>query len=189
MIEGDLIKRFGFSRTPLREALNQLHAEKFIEYIPNKGVRVSSLSAEEVDEIYSIRAVLEGYAANLAAKHVTLNDIRKLNSLQDRLKVDGRNNNIPGWLENNTQFHFFIPEISKNKNLYKIIEQLQRRVYRYGYLTVSIPGNIEKYIFSHEKVIGAFINKDSKSAEEFMKKHLMDVRKIIVDFLKGFPGF
>ncbi len=153
LIEDDLTKRFNVSRSPLREALSQLQAENFVEYSTNKGVRVARLSVEDVDEIYSIRAVLEGYGARLAAEHVTPQDIKKLGSLQEQLKRHVKNNDVSGWLENNTKFHFCIAEISRNKNLFGTIEQLQRRVFRYGYISVSIPGHMEEYISMHQKVI------------------------------------
>jgi len=190
LIEDDLINKYDISsRTPLREALTQLQAEGFVEYVPNKGAKVASLSDKEVYEIFSIRAVLEGYAAKLSAEQSTAGDIKKLKALQEKLERDGRSKNYPGWLENNTKFHFYIAEISKNKNLFNIIQQLQRRVFRYGYIVISIPGHIEKYISIHQKVIEALSKRDSNSSEKFMKKHLIDVRDILVGFLEKFPGF
>jgi DNA-binding FadR family transcriptional regulator len=65
--------------------------------------------------------------------------------------------------------------------LVNAIKQFQRRVFRYGYLTISIPGHAEKYISIHRKMIEALINKNSNSAEQFMKGHLMEVRDILAD--------
>lgn len=132
---------------------------------------------------------MEGYAAKLAAEQASTGDIKKLNDLQEKLGRDGRSKNYARWLENNTKFHFYIAEISKNKNLFNIIQQLQRRVFRYGYIVISIPGHIEEYISIHQKVIEALSKRDSKSAEKFMKKHLMHVRDVLVSFLEKFPGF
>jgi len=189
LVEEDLTKRFKISKTPLREALSQLHVEGFVEYLPNKGVRVASLSVKEVYEIYSIRAVLEGYAAGLAAKRAVLADIEKLISFQKELEKHGKNRNFPGWLENNTKFHFYVSEIGGNQNLINAIQQFQRRVFRYGYLAISIPGHVEEYISLHNKIIDALTNKNSNGAEQLMKKHLMEVRDILADFLEKYPGF
>jgi DNA-binding GntR family transcriptional regulator len=189
LIEEDLAKSLNISKTPLREALSQLNAEGFVEYLPNRGARVASLSVKEVYEIYSIRAVLEGYAAGLSAKQTTLDDIKKLNFFQEELEKHGRNKNFPGWLENNTKFHLHISEIGRNQNLFNAIQQFQRRVFRYGYLAISIPGHIENYISIHRKVIEAMANKNSNGAEKFMKKHLMEVRDILAHFLEKYPGF
>ena len=189
LIEEEFTKKFNISKTPLREALSQLNAEGFVEYLPNRGVRVTSLSIKEVYEIYSIRAVLEGYAAGLAAKQTTSEDVKKLDFFQRELEKHGRKKNFPGWLENNTKFHLHISEIGKNQNLFNTIQQFQRRVFRYGYLAISIPGHIGNYISIHRKVIEALINKDSNNAEQFMKKHLMEVRDILADFLEKYPGF
>lgn len=189
LIEEDLAKSFNVSKTPLREALSQLNAEGFVEYLPNRGVRVASLSVKEVYEIYSIRAVLEGYAARLAAKLIIPKGIGKLNFFQKQLEKHGGNNNFPGWLQNNTRFHLYISEIGGNQHLFNSIRQFQRRVFRYGYLAISIPGHIENYICIHEKVIEALANKNSDGAEQFMKKHLMEVRDILADFLEKYPGF
>ena len=189
LVEEDLARSFNVSKTPLREALSQLNAEGFVEYLPNRGVKVASLSVKEVYEIYSMRAVLEGYAAGLAAKQITPKDIRKLNFFQEQLEKHGRNKNYPGWLENNTKFHLYISGIGGNQNLFNTIQQFQRRVFRYGYLAISIPGHIENYISIHKKIIEAMTKKNSNGAERFMKKHLMEVRDILADFLEKYPGF
>ena len=76
--EVDLSEQLGVSRAPIREALLQLEAEGIVELVPNKGAFVRGLSYKEVEEIYTTRSLLEGYAAALAAEHASPADINKI---------------------------------------------------------------------------------------------------------------
>ena len=66
IIEEQLTARYRISRAPLREALRQLAQQGLVEHLPRRGVRVAALSAEDADELFGLRNVLERYAVELA---------------------------------------------------------------------------------------------------------------------------
>jgi DNA-binding GntR family transcriptional regulator len=66
LIEEQLTQRFGTSRAPLREALRSLGQQGLVEHLPRRGVRVTELSREDVDELFGLRDVLERYAVEIA---------------------------------------------------------------------------------------------------------------------------
>ena len=74
----------GLSRTPVREALRLLAAEGVVELVHNRGARVVSWSAEDIDEAYRLRALIEGYGAGLAAARADAACVAELRSLQER---------------------------------------------------------------------------------------------------------
>jgi len=189
LIEDDLTSLLNVSRTPLREALGQLRSEGFVEYLPNKGVRVASLSVKEVFEIYSVRAVLEGYAAKLAAENANPENLKKLKNIHKQMEEDGQKRDLPGLLKDNRDFHGFIVEMSVNQTLYNTIDQLQRRVYRYGLLSISIPQHITFYIDIHKNIVKAISDRDSRNAGKIMEEHLLKARDNLIDFLEKYPGF
>ena len=72
-------------RAPIREAINMLEKEGFVTIIPRKGARVSSISKEEVENIWEIRSVLEGYAARTAARKCTESELQKMKAILEKI--------------------------------------------------------------------------------------------------------
>jgi len=83
--EEDLAQRTGVSRTPVREALRRLALEGFVDLQPGRGVQVVSWSDQDLDEIFSVRALLEGYGAAQAAQRASAEDVEALTVLCDRM--------------------------------------------------------------------------------------------------------
>ena len=82
--EYTLATSLGLSRTPVREALRLLAAEGVVELVHNRGARVVSWTAEDIDEAYRLRALIEGYGAGLAARHADQDCVTELRALQNR---------------------------------------------------------------------------------------------------------
>src|SRR5437867_8366947 len=76
--EEELARELGISRTPVREALLVLQAEGLVDAAPNRGAVVRAHDAVDLDDLYQLRALLEGYAARRAASRITLNQIASL---------------------------------------------------------------------------------------------------------------
>src|SRR5919202_6686418 len=81
LLETRLAKSLGVSRIPVREAIRKLEREGLIVAFPRRGVYASSLSPRDVDEVYAVRAVLEGLAARLAAEHRTEEQLGRLDTI------------------------------------------------------------------------------------------------------------
>ena len=71
LIETKLAEELGVSRTPIREAIRQLELEGLVDSIPNKGVIVRGISEKDIEDIYTIRKVLEGLAARWAVEKIS----------------------------------------------------------------------------------------------------------------------
>ncbi len=80
-----LSRRHGVSQTPVREALKQLAAEGLVEDVPYRGVRVVALRSEDVEDLYSCRAVIESRAARFAAANITDDEIEELEELYQQM--------------------------------------------------------------------------------------------------------
>src|SRR3974390_2333240 len=78
LVEREIIAMMGVSRTVIREALRQLESEGLVAIVPNKGPVVRSLTIEEAQDLYAIRAVLEGLAARLFTEHAEPSEIQEL---------------------------------------------------------------------------------------------------------------
>ena len=188
LIEKDLVKRYSASRNTIRECLRQLQSEGLLEFTANKGVRISKLSTKQVDEIYTLRMLLESFATRLSAQKATPEQVAYLENLQHGCIKAVVDPDFRAWIKNNTAFHNFFYENCGNDNLKPILDSLKRRVYRYQYIIISIPGNWDKFLLSHEKILQAFRDNDGRAAEKHMRYHLNHNRKLLLDHLKEFPG-
>lgn len=188
LIEKRLSEMFKIGRTPLREALNQLKIEGFVEFSPNKGASVTKGSVENVEQIYNILAVLEGYATEMATPHLNAKDIKRLRFLQNNQKKARASNDFNKWLDNNALFHTYFAKASDNIFLHTIIDNLRNRVYWYRIFAVTIPGYAEVYFIAHDEILEAISKKEAKRAGKLMRKHVLDVARKLVLFLKRHPN-
>ena len=79
--EERLAEEIGVSRTPVREALRRLHIEGWVEFVPNQGAVVSAWTESVVEEVFAIRALLESYGAEMAARNATEAQVAELHSI------------------------------------------------------------------------------------------------------------
>ena len=186
--EKELSEKFQASRGTIRECLRQLETEGLLTFENHKGYRVSKLSTREVDEIYSLRMLLESYATRLTAEKMTPTHISYLEKAQNGCIKAAEKLDFSGWLKYNTDFHHFFYEHCGNENLRILLDILKRRIYRYQYIIISIPGHFDEYLTSHKKVIEACRKKDGDAAEKFMREHLDGIKKILLNRLKDFPA-
>ena len=116
--EGDLAESVGVSRTPVREALRRLTAEGLVSYERNRGVQVAAWTAEDLNEIFSLRSLLEPWACRLAATAATV-DLDELDRLAHDMDAAARGSvaDVDRITELNNRFHRLILEGSNNRRL------------------------------------------------------------------------
>jgi DNA-binding GntR family transcriptional regulator len=119
-----LAEELDVSQTTIRDALNQLIGEGLAVRIPYKGVRVVALSSSDLEDIYEIRAVLEGLAAQIAAKHISQGDLQEMKELLPDTIVDEDPQSVPRAREANRRFHEIFISASGRRFLIRILRQL-----------------------------------------------------------------
>jgi DNA-binding GntR family transcriptional regulator len=183
LLEVKLVEQFNASRSPVREALRLLEAEGLITFERNKGITIAKLSPKEVNEIYDLRCLLESYAARLSAQAATSKDIAYLESLQSKLRTAAKNLDSNEWLPNNALFHNFFCEHCGNDHLIRIVDNLKRRVFRYYYITASIPWHFDLYLEHHDVMLLGCKQNDGEIAEKYMRLHLETIQEVLVSRL------
>ena len=189
--EIELTKKYKVSRSPIREALNQLSGEGLITFngAKYKKILVTKLSIKEVNEIYNMRLLLESYAASLFAEKATTKDVKYLEELNKNLKKAAKANNLKNWINNNTLFHDYIINRCGNSNLISTLDILKRKTYRYKYLVLTVQGHLENYLKDHEGIITGCKKNNGNLAERHMKNHLKTIHKVLIDYLNVAPMF
>jgi len=185
LTEATLADELKASRSPVREALRQLESEGLITFERNKGIAVSRLSHQQVDEIYNIRMVLEGYAVYLSVeKGLTEQDLKYLDQLNNALREAMARDDEQSWFRNNANFHTFFRVHSGNHNLAQLICMLERRVYRYKFMSVSFREQLKHYVEQHDQIINACTKRDAEQARGCMQAHLLYIKKTIMEYLR-----
>ncbi len=191
LVEEDLSKRFKASRTPVREALRQLESEGQIYFQRNKGIMVSKLTLKDVEELYSLRWLLESYAARLTAEINGGTDVAYLRDLQKRLEKAAKEDDSTGWFKANSSFHDFFSENSGNSNLIQQLELIKRKVYRLRYIALFALKDpfFKSYLRDHEGIIQGYAKGDGLRVEKYMKHHLGEIKKLFIANLKSLSLF
>lgn len=190
LVEADLTAELGVSRGPLREALGRLAAEGVLDLEPYRGAVVRRLTREDVEDLFSVREVLEGEAARLAAEHVGDDDYRaRLQAAMrtaDALREAG---DVATYIDENSRFHELIVEMSGSRLLTRLIPSLHVHAFRLLFRQLLMnQAAMEQSIDEHRAVADAVLAGDAKAAERAMRRHVRRSREQAVDASGRVPG-
>ena len=176
-----LIERLNMSRTPVREAINRLAAEGFLQVIPYKGVFIAQKTKEEVISILMVRATLEGMAARLATSHFTPKDFAKMRALFEPFLNCQLEEKRFEFTEANIAFHEFIMKHTKCKVLIDITNSLYDQMRLIRFRTSAYVSRLESALAQHLQLVDAFEQRDPARAENLMRAHIEESSQYIVD--------
>jgi DNA-binding GntR family transcriptional regulator len=179
MSEAELAARYGVSRGPLREALRRLEGRKLLTRIPHVGVRVISLSFDELIQIYHVREAMEGMAARLAALYMSSEEVQGLKDLlaQHEKQAELQEGRAYFQDEGDFDFHYRIVQGSRNEVLSQMLcGELYHRVRLYRYQFSVTEGRPQKAFGEHHRIIEAIEARDAEMAEILMRRHISSAR-------------
>lgn len=187
LTESDVAGMLGVSRTPLREAFFQLHAEGFVKFTPRKGAIVSDISVTDAEETYEIKTALEGLAARLVIRNVTDEFINTLVDINDRLEeqIKKKKKDIKLIFDLNAKFHQSIIDASGNKKLSEMLVLVRQQTQRYNFIYLSLLSRLENSISDHVGIINALKELDADKAEYLVRRHSESAQKILCDYMKS----
>ncbi len=176
LVEPKLAKSLGISRTPIREALRQLETEGFIEIVPRKGAVVKALTIKDIDDLYAVKASLEGLAARQAAANLTEKDIDRLRKINEKFRdIAYENPNVMDeYLKYNVDFHNVFITASDNKKILEILDSLAKNFQRLKTVLVSNRERAKHAVEEHEEIIAAFASGDPDLVEKKVRWHIQN---------------
>lgn len=185
LVEPKLAQMLGISRTPIREALRQLESEGFIEILPRRGAIVKSISVKDLDDLYAIKANLEGLAAYQATFNITLDDLEKLKEINEEFyKLSkGAKDIVEEYFSYNVDFHNIFILASKNNKLIEILEGLSKNFQRFRSILVAQADRTKEAYKEHQNIIKAFEKKDAEMAESLVRAHIKSSWKYLRKFI------
>jgi len=178
--EVELCSRFNLTRGPLREALGRLESRGLLVRRPHAGVKVVSVSAGELMELYRIREVMEGLAARQAAERMTSSEIADLRATLDSHEqmIEQARGQAYYQAEGDYDFHHRIATGSRNTKLARmLLGDLYYMVRMYRYRLSTSTGRPHRALGEHRRIVEAIAERDGELAEFLMKRHINAARE------------
>jgi DNA-binding GntR family transcriptional regulator len=186
LTEEHLAKKLGVSRTPVREALHKLESEGLIKALETRGFIVSRDSRDEVNELFELRAILEGYALRIIAERISEEDLKQLDKLIAGAEDALRRKRIEEVFKWNTKFHDTLYGIVVDKKrLHRLLVNIRKYVLRYRKDTLQYPDGGKRAIDGHRKIILALRLKNPDLCERMMREHIQEAKVDAEQFLFG----
>lgn len=174
--ETKLSKLLGISRTPVREAIQQLAQEGLVQIIPGRAVTVASLSVQEVMSAVHIRALLEPEVARLAAASITPEELENLWSILLEMEEAVENEDRSTWGQADTRFHEILSSSCPNKLLGDMVIQVRNRISYLSTDSQTDHNRLNACTQEHRQVVEAIAAGDSQEAEKVMRGHIHKLR-------------
>jgi DNA-binding GntR family transcriptional regulator len=184
--ERQLAQDFGISRTPVREAMAQLEREGFVRSVPRRGVYVVRKTKSEVIEMITAWAALESMAARLITETASDNDIAGLRRMFATFEDDKLHAKLDEYSEVNINFHQTIIELSGNRVLIQLAENLFTHMRMIRRETIGEEDRIDRSIRDHMNIIQALEARDTERAEDLVRQHALGLAEHVakhVDYL------
>ena len=173
LAEEHLAEELGVSRTPVREALHKLEQEGLIEPLESRGFCVPHDSPEEIEDLFDIRTVLEGYTLKIICERITDEQIEKLQEMIDKAEDALRRKRIDEVFQWNTQFHDTLHSLVADKRrFHSLIVNMRKYVLRYRKDTLQNLGAGKRAIDGHRQILLTLKLKDPELCERVMRIHI-----------------
>jgi len=186
--EKEICRTYKVSRTPYREALFRLELDGLVLIKPKVGVVVTHTDLAALKDIFELRTILEGVAAQLAFKRIKTESLAALKEVVEKIEALNPDADIFSYLELDAQFHRIIHEAQGNDLLKEILEKLYNQCMRL-WNTIEAREQMSDLIKSSirdiKKVYTAFLNNDADEVERLVKAHFSSYLLTLVSHLTG----
>ncbi|NGO67693.1 GntR family transcriptional regulator [Streptomyces boncukensis] len=174
LVESELAGQLGVSRQPVREALQRLSNEGWVDLRPAQGAFVHAPTDEEADQLLTVRTLLEAEAARLAAANATSAGIRELEALCAVGEEAARREDVETVVDTNAAFHSKVMELAGNAVLAELAARVDQRV-RWYYTPVARQRGARSWQ-EHRELIAAITDRDEQRATGVMRTHTEHTR-------------
>jgi DNA-binding GntR family transcriptional regulator len=163
---------YGISRTPLREALKVLASEGLVTLKPRRGCYVTEISEQDLDDIFPLMAMLEGRCAFEATSKAKPADVAQLEAIHADLERFAQSQQIEHFFEANHEFHRKIQELTGNRWLLQVTQDLRKVLKLTRLHSLTIEGRLQESLNEHRAIMAAIKTGDPQRAESSMREHL-----------------
>ena len=178
--EADVASHLGVSRTPVREGMHRLVAERLLVLSPTRGISVAELDRQHVLELYATREFVEGASARFAAQHASLTEIHTLRSMleQSRSNADPELHSAF-----NRRFHAAIGVAAHNRYVLSMLDSLADTLQLLRRTTFELPGRSADAYQEHLRILDAIEDRKPDEAERAARSHIRNAAQIRLEMM------
>lgn len=177
-----LSEQVNTSRTPVREALQRLQVERYVDLLPRRGAQVRVVTAAEMREIYQARFVLESAALQMVCERQA-GLPERARALLEEMERAGRARDWNGFAQLDQQFHSELVRQQRNTVIAELYDALQPRHVRLGTRTlVEAPSRLTTIEREHRELAAAVDRHDAEASVEILRRHLREIPELVDAF-------
>lgn len=184
LMEIQLAKRLGVSRTPIREAIRKLELEGLVTMVPRKGAEVAKITEKNLRDVLEVRKALEELAVQLACDRMTEGQLQELKDVLEEFKESIKTKEPTTITEVDVKFHDVIFMSTGNQRLIQILNNLREQMYRYRMEYIKDEKQHAALIKEHEEIIKGIEAKDKDGATETIRGHIDNQEVSIINVIK-----
>ena len=184
--ENELGRRFGISRSPIRESFRVLERDGFLIRVPRKGTFVREITQRDIEEIFPVRAYLEGLAARMAASSIDGKHMDELKGLLGKMVEAVKEKNPARYRKHHFEFHNGFIRASKNAILINILERLRRQSiwYMFSDFFSHEAFELESAISVHQKILELLAERRGEELDPLVRDHVFSTYHRFLRFLR-----
>jgi DNA-binding GntR family transcriptional regulator len=175
--EAALAVRMGTSRGPIREAIRILTGTGLVTPVVNRGVFVRKVSVKEMLEIYDLRALVFGFAADRASEHITDRERVRFEALLEGMDRAAQAGDSGAYYELNVQFHELVLALSHSERAHQLYDSYVKELHLYRRQNFNAPGNMRRSNVEHRKLYEALSKGNAAKAKQFAEEHIKSGRQ------------
>lgn len=184
LMEIQLARHLGVSRTPVREALRMLELEGLVVNVPRHGAEVAEITRKDLQDVLVVRCSLEALAVELACQEITTEEIQTLQQNTDNFKNLIEEGDISALAECDVAFHDIIFTATHNRRLVQLLNNLREQMYRYRLEYLKDITAHQTLLQEHKEIITHLENRDIVKAKEAITLHINKQYEDVIKNLK-----
>ena len=185
VVESEIAAAMGISRGPVREALAELVKEGLIIIYPRQGTYVKNFTLKDIEEIYTLRAMLEGYAVSLALDRLREQDLNSLRNILDRISEMAEKKDVIEVAELNMQFHQKILDLSDHKLVCATWHSLLAQQRMLSAMTTEFYISLIDIRRTHEILLETLMSGDKELSKKCFENHILVAMNKLISYLKN----
>lgn len=168
--EVHLARKLKTSRTPVREVLNRLHAQGFLQFKKGSGFSCREFSPREIQELYQLRSIIETAAIRLACENATHTEVKALETFLQQTGPEPGDRSSRELVELDQHFHEQLMQLARNDEMLKVLSNINARIRFFRW--VDMDNKRGDTQIEHQQIIQALIERDADKAAGLVQTHI-----------------
>ena len=182
-----LAKEYNVSLSPVREALIQLEAEGLLTLVRHHGYALSTLSIDDIQQMYQLRALIEVELLRHAVPRLDASDIASARQIHAAMmKIHKQGTQTTAWTKLNWEFHTTLYKRAEKRQLFEVVENVRQNIVRYVHMQMKLrsSANLDHTIKDHGEILEYCALRETSKAAELLRRHILQAGDDLVGFLK-----